>query len=69
MRTTAPITVIVHYPKTEAGLNELAQRVAEVHADIINTRINQLRCPAKQKLEFLDSIIKIAKQRSREQGR
>lgn len=69
IRTTTPIPIIVHYPKTEAGINELAQRVAEVHSDIINYKVKQLRCPAKQKLEILDTIIKIVKQRSREQER
>lgn len=35
-RTSAPINVIVHYPKTEEGKRELAIRVASVHADMVN---------------------------------
>lgn len=48
-------------------MRELSLRVAEVHSEIINYKVKQLRCPAKQKLEILDTIIKIVKQRSREQ--
>lgn len=50
MRTSAPIKVIVHYPKTEEGRQELARRVADVHADFVISSINKLDCPIKQKL-------------------
>ena len=38
-RKSAPINVIVHYPKTEQGKRELAERVAGVHADMVNQKI------------------------------
>lgn len=67
IRKSAPINIIVHYPKTEAGMAELARRVAEVHADAVNYKLKQLNCPTKQKLELLDAVIHTVKQRSREQ--
>ena len=61
MRTSAPIKVIVHYPKTEEGRQELARRVADVHADFVISSINKLDCPIKQKLELLQAVIDTAK--------
>lgn len=67
IRKSAPINIVVHYPKTEAGMAELARRVAEVHADAVNYKLKQLNCPTKQKLDLLDAVIHTVKQRSREQ--
>lgn len=61
MRTSAPIKVIVHYPKTEEGRQELARRVADVHADFVISSINKLDCPIKQKLELLQAVIDTTK--------
>ena len=33
MRKSAPIEVVVHYPKTEEGWEELGKRVATAHAN------------------------------------
>lgn len=57
MRKSAPIHVIVHYPKTEEGKRALARRVADVHADYVISTINKLNCPMKQKLELLQAVI------------
>lgn len=57
MRKMAPINVIVYYPKTEEGQDELRRRVALVHVDVVNRRLKELRCPEKQKLELLDAVI------------
>ena len=59
-RKSAPIHVIVHYPKTEEGKRELAERVAGVHADIVNQHIIKLNCPSDQKVQLLDAVIKSA---------
>jgi len=59
-RTSAPINVIVHYPKTEEGKQELAIRVASIHADMVNQHINQMNIPSSQKVQLLDEIIKSA---------
>ena len=57
MRKMAPVNVIVYYPKTEEGQEELRRRVALVHADAVNRRLKELTCPERQKLELLDAVI------------
>ena len=59
-RKSAPINVIVHYPKTIEGQRELAERVAGVHADMVNQHIKKLNCPSDQKALLLDAVIKSA---------
>ena len=66
-RTSAPINVIVHYPKTEQGKRELAKRVADVHADMVNQYIKNLNCPSDQKVELLDAVIASAKKEAGDQ--
>ena len=56
-RTSAPINVIVYYPKTEAGKRELAKRVAGVHADFVHQYIRKLDCPSEQKVQLLNAVI------------
>ena len=60
-RTSAPIHVIVHAPKTEIGQLELAKRVAGVHADLVHRYIQKLRCPSEEKAALLDAVIATAK--------
>ena len=50
MRRSTTVNVIVHYPKTEAGVRELEQRVAAVHVDAAQAYIERLTCPAEQKI-------------------
>ena len=57
-RKSAPINVIVHYPKAEEGKRELAARVASVHASLVNQHIKKLNCPSDQKVQLLDAVIK-----------
>ena len=64
-KKSAPIQVIVYYPKTEEGKRELAQRVASVHADMVTQYIDKLQCPTSQKLALLDAVIATAKEKSR----
>lgn len=59
-RKSAPIHVIVHYPKTEEGKRELAERVSGVHADMVNQHIKKLNCPSEQKVQLLDAVIQAA---------
>lgn len=66
MKRHGPVNVIFYYPKTEAGKQELAKRVADVHADAVIRRIKNLNCPTSQKLELLDAVIATAKQRAAE---
>lgn len=66
MRTSAPINIIVHYPTTEEGRRELANRVAEVHADAVLHTIKKLNCPTKQKQALLDAVIATKKREMRQ---
>lgn len=66
IRSMAPVKVIVYYPKTETGKQELAKRVADVHAASVIQRLKALNCPTNQKQELLDAIIDTVKNRSRE---
>ena len=57
-RKSAPINVIVHYPKTIEGQRELAERVAGVHTSLVNQHIKKQNCPSDQKVQLLDAVIK-----------
>jgi hypothetical protein len=59
-RRSAPIHVIVYYPKTEEGKRELAERVAGVHADTVEQYIKNLNCPSEQKSALLNAVIETA---------
>ena len=50
MRKTPPIKSIVHYPQPRQGKQELAQRLADVHADAVVSAINKLDCPPDVKI-------------------
>ena len=39
MRKSAPIEVVVHYPKTKDGWDELGKRVATAHANYVIEKI------------------------------
>ena len=67
MRTMAPVNVIMYYPKTETGQEELTKRVADVHAASVIRRLKALNCPTSQKQALLDAVIETAKQQNREQ--
>ena len=56
-RNSAPIRLIIYYPKTEQGKRELAERVASVHADAVHQHIKRLNCPTEQKLKLLNAVI------------
>ena len=58
---SAPINMIVYYPKSEVGKKLLAQHVAQVHADSVMDRIKRLNCPANQKTELLNAVLNTAK--------
>ncbi|NBH70965.1 hypothetical protein D3Z51_02755 [Clostridiaceae bacterium] len=58
MRTSAPIQLIIHPPGTKEGQRELSNAVANVHADIAGQYIQNLDCPAGQKAELMDAILK-----------
>ena len=55
------INVILYLPSSQDGKNELAQRIASVHADAVLHQIKKMDCPSTQKTELLDAIIIEAK--------
>ena len=61
MRKSAPIKVVVHYPKTKEGWDELGKRVATAHANYVIEKIDRLNCPTWQKLELLQAVIDTTK--------
>lgn len=67
IRKMTPINLIVYYPKTEEGTEELARRVSDVHAAAVNKRLKSLNCPTNQKMDLLDAILKKSKEKSREE--
>ena len=68
-RKSNPINVVVHYPQTEEGRRELAQRVANVHAETVLQTISKLNCTSEQKEKLLDAIIEtVSKGEDREHG-
>ena len=38
----------------------MAERVADVHADMVRQYIKKLNCPSEQKVQLLDAIIDFA---------
>ena len=50
------MNVIVYYPKTEQGMSELAQKVADVHNDAIRKYVEKIPCPKDQKLKLLNAV-------------
>ena len=66
MRQHGPINIIIYSSKTNEGKLELAQRVAEVHANAVQRRIKELPCPNSQKLALLDAVIADAKARAKD---
>lgn len=57
MNRSAPIEIIMHYPTTDKGKQELARRVSEVHADFVCAELKALSCPSKEKLKLLNTVI------------
>ena len=56
------VKIIVHYPTSENGCEELARRVAEIHATATMQYIESLPCSKVQKLAMLDAIIQEKRQ-------
>ena len=50
------IEVIVHFPHSKQGKEELAKRVATAHAQAVLEHIRRLNCPTAQKVALLNAI-------------
>ena len=57
MRTKAPLKTVFYHPTSEEETRQLAKNVAGMHVNAINARIEELNCPASQKLRLLDAVI------------
>lgn len=64
MRRSGPVKVIVYFPKNAEERRELETRAAQVHAESVLRRIEELGCPATQKAQLLDAIIDSARKRN-----
>ena len=58
MRKPTPVNLIVYRPRTEQEQTELARRIAGIHAETVLRQVQELCCPAEQKRELLDAVIK-----------
>jgi len=54
--------IIVHYPTSDKGREELAKRVAQIHAETAMQYIGKLSCSNEQKTALIDAIITNRKQ-------
>ena len=61
-RKSAEAQVIIHEPETEEESRQLARLTAGLHADMVIEYIQGLSCPARQKLELLDTVIRAAEE-------
>ena len=50
------MNVIIHYPKTKQGIEELERKVASVHIEAVKSYIKQLPCPKEQKVKLIDAV-------------
>lgn len=50
------MNVIIHYPKTKRGIEELERKVASVHIEAVKSYIKQLPCPKEQKVALLKAV-------------
>jgi len=56
------MNIIVHCPESEEAKQELAKRVAIVHAQAIVQKVKSLSCPLTQKIALLDAVIEKIKE-------
>ncbi len=55
--------IIVYYPTTKKGWDDLSKRVASVHAEHAIKMVDRLNCPLEQKLALIDTAVKRIQQR------
>ena len=56
LRKSTPVKIIMHYPNSDEGRQELARRVSDVHSDFAIRRIDKMNCPIKEKLRMLEAV-------------
>ncbi len=50
------ISVIIHYPKDKEAQQELAKKVADVHAQTVIERLKAMSYPVDQKARLIDTV-------------
>ena len=65
MRRFRPVEIITYFPKSDVNRDQLAQRTAAVHADIVHRHLTNLNCSAQQKQHLLEHIITDVMQRDK----
>ena len=58
IRSSAPVQITLHPPDTKEGRHKLSKEAADIHADMAIQYIQNLNCPARQKTELLNAILK-----------
>ena len=56
------IEVILHFPKSQKRKDELAKRVATIHAQAILTSVAQQDCPTDQKIALIEAVQKLVRE-------
>lgn len=51
------MNIILYFPQTKAGQEELAKRVATVHAQAVLDKVKSLNCPTQQKNKLIDAVL------------
>jgi hypothetical protein len=51
------LKVVVNYPATDKGVEELKRSISLLHAQSIMEKLQSLNCPTKLKLQILDEVI------------
>lgn len=49
--------IIPHYPQTQTGMHDLAQRVSAAQAAFVGDRLRALICPQEQKRALLEAVL------------
>ena len=61
MPKSQPFKIVMHYPKTEEGIRQLTQRVAQAHADAVIHKVNGTRGSVKERIELMKAVTNAAK--------
>lgn len=61
MPKSQPFKIVMHYPKTEEGMRQLTQRVAQAHADAVIHKVNGTRGSVRERIELMKAVNNAAK--------
>lgn len=61
MPKSQPFKIVMHYPKTEEGMRQLTQRVAQAHADAAIHKVNGTRGSVRERIELMKAVNNAAK--------